>query len=251
MDVEVQKGRSQRRPPCPPAPDAAICSRTHHGSGKIPNYPGITDDRASKTSLQEPAFHTRGAIQCLHDEQRFYGRQLLQCPPREISGALQIAQIYACANDGGVGACHHTHWCEHASRHHAVGARRFLADGGTAPSATQPASFESALQSAAAVPTQVSPEPADVVEAYFRAVNDGEYIAAWALGGKNILGGTYDYFVRSFVDTARDEVTINSVLGDQVEVELDATQTDGSHRFFAGNYTVQNGVIVKADIHQV
>ncbi|WP_326623931.1 MULTISPECIES: hypothetical protein [unclassified Streptomyces] len=123
--------------------------------------------------------------------------------------------------------------------------------GGTAPSATQPASFESALQSAAAVPTQVSPEPADVVEAYFRAVNDGEYIAAWALGGKNILGGTYDYFVRSFVDTARDEVTINSVLGDQVEVELDATQTDGSHRFFAGNYTVQNGVIVKADIHQV
>ncbi|MFF3359155.1 hypothetical protein ACFYWN_42725 [Streptomyces sp. NPDC002917] len=124
----------------------------------------------------------------------------------------------------------------------------------TAPSAAvvanaQPAVFASAPQSAAVMPAPADPEPADVVEAYFRAVNDGEYIAAWALGGKNIVGGTYDSFVRSFVDTAHDEVTINSVVGERVEVELDATQTDDSHRFFSGTYTVRDGVIVDADIH--
>lgn len=89
-----------------------------------------------------------------------------------------------------------------------------------------------------------------MVEAYFRAINDGEYIAAWALGGKNVVGGTYDSFVRSFADTAHDEVTINSVVGERVEVELDATQTDGSHRVFAGTYTVRDGVIVAAAIHR-
>ncbi|MFI2262812.1 hypothetical protein [Streptomyces tubercidicus] len=35
-----------------------------------------------------------------------------------------------------------------------------------------------------------------------------------------------------------------------VEVELDATQTDGTHRHFAGTYTVRDGVIVAARIHR-
>ncbi|WP_330318847.1 hypothetical protein [Streptomyces platensis] len=99
-------------------------------------------------------------------------------------------------------------------------------------------------------PNQPSPDPTEVVEAYFRAINNGEYVAAWALGGKNITGRPYDYFVRTFSDTARDDVTVRSVVGNTVEVELDATQTDGTHRFFAGNYTVRDGVIVAARIHR-
>ncbi|WP_158973323.1 hypothetical protein [Streptomyces griseus] len=96
---------------------------------------------------------------------------------------------------------------------------------------------------------QADPDPADVVEGYFSAVNDGDYVAAWALGGKNIVGGRYDDFVESFADTANDKVTINSVVGETVEIELDAAQSDGSHRFFAGTYTVRDGVIIDADIH--
>lgn len=99
-------------------------------------------------------------------------------------------------------------------------------------------------------PDQPAPDPTEVVEAYFRAINNGEYVAAWALGGKNITGRPYDYFVRTFSDTARDDVTVRSVVGNTVEVELDATQTDGTHRFFAGTYTVRDGAIVAARIHR-
>ncbi|MFC9878206.1 hypothetical protein ACFVJW_01055 [Streptomyces libani] len=102
----------------------------------------------------------------------------------------------------------------------------------------------------AVVPNQAAPDPADVVEAYFQAINNGEYVAAWALGGKHITGQPYDYFVRTFSDTARDDVTVRSVVGNNVEVELDATQTDGTHRYFAGTYTVRDGVIVAARIHR-
>ncbi|MGY5126490.1 hypothetical protein [Streptomyces nigrescens] len=100
------------------------------------------------------------------------------------------------------------------------------------------------------VPNRATPDPVDVVEAYFRAINNGEYVAAWALGGKHITGRPYDYFVRTFSDTARDDVTVRSVVGNNVEVELDATQTDGTHRYFAGTYTVRDGVIVAARIHR-
>ncbi|WP_435602897.1 hypothetical protein [Streptomyces sp. bgisy130] len=99
-------------------------------------------------------------------------------------------------------------------------------------------------------PAQPIPDPADVVDAYFTAINNGEYVAAWTLGGRHITGRPYDSFVQSFNDTTRDDVTIRSVTGNTVEVELDATQTDGTHRYFAGTYTVEDGVIVAAHIHR-
>ncbi|MFJ5797928.1 P-loop NTPase family protein [Streptomyces decoyicus] len=102
-----------------------------------------------------------------------------------------------------------------------------------------------------ASPTQSStPDPADVVQTYFNAVNEGDYIAAWALGGKqHIAGNTFDAFVQSFNTTNRYEVTINAVVGNKVEVELDQLLTDETHRHFTGTYTVEDGVIVAADIH--
>ncbi|HET9171130.1 MAG TPA: DUF4352 domain-containing protein [Actinospica sp.] len=88
-----------------------------------------------------------------------------------------------------------------------------------------------------------------VVEQYFAAINDGNYAAAWLLGGKNIEQGSYDSFVQGFAGTTADDVTVLSVSGNTVTVQLDATQTDGTHKYFAGTYTVENGVIVSADIH--
>ncbi len=102
-----------------------------------------------------------------------------------------------------------------------------------------------------ASPTQSStPDPADVVQTYFSAVNEGDYIAAWALGGKqHIAGNTFDAFVQSFNTTNKYDVTIKAVDGNKVEVELDQLLTDETHRHFTGTYTVEDGVIVTADIH--
>jgi hypothetical protein len=96
-------------------------------------------------------------------------------------------------------------------------------------------------------PTAASPR--SVVEQYFAAISAHDYPLAWALGGKNVHGGSYDSFVQGFATTSSDDVTIVSTSGDTVAIQLDATQTDGNHRFFAGTYTVENGVIVAADVH--
>lgn len=88
-----------------------------------------------------------------------------------------------------------------------------------------------------------------VVEQYFAAINAHDYALAWSLGGKNIEQGSYDSFAQGFAGTSSDSVTIVSASGDIVTIELDATQTDGSHKYFAGTYTVENGAIVSADIH--
>jgi hypothetical protein len=89
-----------------------------------------------------------------------------------------------------------------------------------------------------------------VVSAYFAAINAGDYARAWTLGGANLQGGTYDQFVQGFSTTANDSVTVLSVSGDTATIHLDALQTDGTHKYFAGTYTVHGGAIVGADIHQ-
>lgn len=99
-------------------------------------------------------------------------------------------------------------------------------------------------------PQSTTPSGAQaVVESYFAAINSGNYALAWSLGGKNIAHGSYNSFVQGFAGTASDAVTILSVNGNTVTVQLTATQTDGSQKSFSGTYTVQNGVIVAADIH--
>lgn len=90
----------------------------------------------------------------------------------------------------------------------------------------------------------------EVVTEYFAAINAGDYARAWVLGGQNLQGGSYDSFVQGFSTTAVDTVTILSVNGDTATIHLDALQTDGTHRYFAGTYTVRGGAIVAADIRQ-
>jgi eukaryotic-like serine/threonine-protein kinase len=138
------------------------------------------------------------------------------------------------------------------------------------PMSTVPASVSPSLTTSETLPPQPTDQPPSVsptpsrptaqsspaegspegtVDAYFDAINAGAYKRAWELGGKNLQRGSYSSFVRGFADTAYDSVTIVSVVGDTVEIELDARQTDGTHRYFAGTYTVRDGVIVAADIH--
>jgi hypothetical protein len=97
-------------------------------------------------------------------------------------------------------------------------------------------------------PSSTAPTtPQQVVQDYYAAVNAHDYARAWELGGKN-LGGSYDSFANGFATTASDAVTVTSVSGDTASIQLDATHTDGSHRYFTGTYTVQNGEIVTASI---
>ena len=110
--------------------------------------------------------------------------------------------------------------------------------GTTAPAAPAPPPATSGTSSAEAV-----------VEQYFAAINARDYSLAWSLGGKNIEQGSYNSFVQGFAGTSFDNVTVVSTSGDTVAVQLDATQTDGTHKYFAGTYTVENGTIVAADVH--
>ncbi|MGX1760743.1 hypothetical protein ACWIG5_28145 [Streptomyces lydicus] len=116
--------------------------------------------------------------------------------------------------------------------------------------ATAAASFPVPAAHRAVAPSQPAPEPTDVVQTYFSVINDRDFVAAWAIGGRqHIAGRSYDAFVASFNTVSKFDVTIVSVQGNKVAVELDATQTDNSHRHYAGTYTVVDGVIVAADIH--
>jgi serine/threonine-protein kinase len=94
----------------------------------------------------------------------------------------------------------------------------------------------------------VAAPPAATVRAYFAAINAHDYAKAWALGGKNTGSSSYSSFVNGFNDTAKDDVTVVSVVGNVVTVKLAATQTDGSVQHYQGTYTVTNGIITQGHI---
>lgn len=126
---------------------------------------------------------------------------------------------------------------------------------GQAPPAVTPApplasDSPSALASPVISPAPTAADPAAVVRAYYAAINAGDYALAWALGGDNIEAGSYDAFVQGFGNTVSDNLAVLSVVNDAVRIHLDATQTDGSHHYYVGTYTVHNGVIVKASVQQ-
>lgn len=92
-------------------------------------------------------------------------------------------------------------------------------------------------------------DPASTVRNYFDAVNAQDYARAWELGGRN-LAGSYDAYVDGFADTLDTSVGVLGTEGSTVSVRLDATQSDGSVKEFAGTYTVRDGRIVSADIRE-
>jgi hypothetical protein len=116
---------------------------------------------------------------------------------------------------------------------------------GTASPAAAPAP-------AGTAPPEAASTSADaVVTQYYQDITDGNYAAAWALGGRNIGGSSYAGWVAGYATTASVSLGTASDFGsDQVQAELTAQQDDGSVRNYTGTYTVRNGVIVAANITQ-
>ncbi|GHA52980.1 hypothetical protein GCM10010330_00120 [Streptomyces tendae] len=91
--------------------------------------------------------------------------------------------------------------------------------------------------------------PEATVTAYFDAINNRDFAAAWELGGKN-LNQDYDTFVAGFATTQRDDLTVTGTSGDDVSVTVVAWETDGTQTTFEGTYTVSGGVITSADMRE-
>ncbi|MFI1759391.1 hypothetical protein [Streptomyces sp. NPDC020571] len=91
--------------------------------------------------------------------------------------------------------------------------------------------------------------PEATVTAYFDAINNRDFAAAWELGGKN-LNQDYDSFVAGFATTQRDDVTVTGTSGDDVSVTVVAWETDGTQTTYVGTYTVGGGVITAADMRE-
>ena len=109
-----------------------------------------------------------------------------------------------------------------------------------------------------AMPASAQPSPqfanADaVVNQFYEDITDHAYSAAWALGGDNIANGaSYATWAAGYADTTASIAlgTVSDFGSDQVQAQLSATQLDGTVKTYEGTYTVENGVIVAADIVQ-
>jgi hypothetical protein len=91
-----------------------------------------------------------------------------------------------------------------------------------------------------------------VVAQFYQDITDGNYAAAWALGGDNISGGvSYANWVAGYSTTASITLGSYGQFGSStVNAILTATQTDGTVKTYSGTYTVSGGVIVAAHIVQ-
>lgn len=90
-----------------------------------------------------------------------------------------------------------------------------------------------------------------VVSQYYQDITDHNYAAAWALGGSNIAGTTYDRWVAGFGTTQNITLgTISEFGASRVHAILYATQTDGTLKTYAGDYTVAYGILAGASIRQ-
>ncbi|MFF3918532.1 hypothetical protein ACFYZB_34730 [Streptomyces sp. NPDC001852] len=121
-----------------------------------------------------------------------------------------------------------------------------------APSSAVPATTVAAATTAPpAAPRPHLTNASAVVSQYYEDITDHDYRAAWALGGSNIAGTTYDRWVAGFDTTESITLgTISEFGASRVEAVLYATQTDGTLKTYEGTYTVADGIIVGASIRQ-
>jgi hypothetical protein len=126
----------------------------------------------------------------------------------------------------------------------------------TKPTASASSSAPTGPPAQPAQPAPAQPQFANataVVSQFYQDITDHNYSAAWALGGDNISNGvSYATWVAGYADTTASIAlgTISDFGADQVQADLVATQLDGSVKTYQGTYTVQNGVIVAANIIQ-
>ena len=124
--------------------------------------------------------------------------------------------------------------------------------------AVAPATSAAAPAAAAAPTAPVQPAPqfanaSAVVSQFYQDITDHNYPAAWALGGAGLSNGAgYATWAAGYSDTTASIAlgSISDFGSDQVQAALVATQLDGTVKMYQGTYTVQNGVIVAANIIQ-
>ncbi len=94
-----------------------------------------------------------------------------------------------------------------------------------------------------------------VVTQYYQDITDGNYPAAWALGGKNIAarnGQTYNSWVAGYATTANISITSSGAWdANRVWCDISATQDSGAVLDYYGTYNVAGGMIVSGHIRQV
>ena len=95
-------------------------------------------------------------------------------------------------------------------------------------------------------------DPWAVVSAYYGDIESGNYAQAYALIGNGATTGqSYQDFVAGFSCTGAQGVSENWESGDQVNFDLAATDScSGVTQQYTGTNTVQNGIIVAADVVQ-
>ncbi|HEY1702832.1 MAG TPA: hypothetical protein VGG75_24260 [Trebonia sp.] len=120
-----------------------------------------------------------------------------------------------------------------------------------APSAAPTATAAPAAAPASASPSTALTDASAVVTQFYADISDGDYQDAWDLGGDNIAGTTYAQWVAGYSTTASISLgTVSSFGPGQLQAEIIADQDDGTVNAYEGTYTVENGVIVSADITQ-
>jgi hypothetical protein len=120
------------------------------------------------------------------------------------------------------------------------------------PSATPATTATPAVAPPASAPAPRLVNAEAVVTQYYQDITDQDYAAAWALGGSDLSGGTsYASWAAGYATTSSISLGTFSYFGsDQVAVSLAALQDDGSVHTYQGTYTVQDGLIISANIVQ-
>lgn len=125
------------------------------------------------------------------------------------------------------------------------------------PSSTSPAPTAASTAAPTPAPSAGSPTgiqavtPWAVVSEYYGDIDSGDYVDAYALlSSGSVTGQTYQQFVSGFACTSYENLQDLGTTGDTVTISLSATQCDGSVKHYQGTYTVQNGLITAANIHQ-
>jgi eukaryotic-like serine/threonine-protein kinase len=98
------------------------------------------------------------------------------------------------------------------------------------------------------VSSPARPSPAAVIRAYYKALNNGNFAKAWALGGKN-LGQNFAAFVAGFASDANIGIMSLTTTGNTVTAKTRAFGLDGETQVLSLTYIVINGVITSVSDH--
>ena len=127
----------------------------------------------------------------------------------------------------------------------------------SAPTTPAPAPAPAPARTVYVPAAPAPPQPAyfsnstGVVQQFYQDINNGDYSAAWALGGDNIGGSNEAAWAAGYDTTVSVLLGTFSAFGsDQVQASLSALQSDGATNTYEGTYTVSGGVIVAANIVQ-